>query len=178
MPHYVRDPLPGATYFFTVNLEDRSSYLLVRQIALLRKAYSGVQARHPFATIAICVLPDHLHAVWRLPENDADFAGRWSLIKAAFSRELPAPAQRTSQARHGDKGIWQRRYWEHRIRDESDLARHVEYIHFNPVKHGHVREVRDWPFSSFHRWVRRGDVPRTWGLVRAAGGGGRFGERE
>lgn len=178
MPHYLRAFVPGATYFFTVNLEDRSSYLLVREIARLRKVYAGVQKQHPFETLAICVMPDHLHAIWRLPENDADFPKRWSLIKAGFSRGLPIATERSdSQLDHGDKGIWQRRFWEHVVRDEKDFLNHVQYIHFNPVKHGHAREVRDWPFSSFHRWVKKGMLPKEWGLVRAAETDGKFGER-
>jgi putative transposase len=178
MPHYLRAFVPGATYFFTVNLEDRGSYLLVREIGRLRQAYAEVQKQHPFETLAICILPDHLHALWRLPENDHDFPKRWSLIKAGFSRGLDAnPGRAVSQVEHGDKGIWQRRFWEHVVRDEKDFANHVQYIHFNPVKHGHAREVRDWPFSSFHRWVKKGMLPKEWGLARTAGTDGKFGER-
>jgi putative transposase len=177
MPRYVRNFLPGGTYFFTVALADRSSYLLVREIQRLRASYAEVQARHPFQTLAICVLPDHLHALWKLPEDDADVATRWSRIKRGFSIGVDVATARTgSQQRRRERGIWQRRYWEHQIRDEDDLARHVDYIHFNPVKHGHARLVRDWPFSSFHRWVKRGDLPVEWGLVQGESGG-QFGER-
>jgi putative transposase len=177
MPRYIRHFLPGATYFFTVTLADRASTLLVDEIARLRMAYAATREQYPFDTVAICVLPDHLHAVWRLPVGDADVPLRWGSIKRAFSRECAAtPARSASQARRREKGIWQRRYWEHQIRNEDDLARHVEYIHWNPVKHGLVRQVRDWPFSSFHQWVRRGDLPPAWGLVEAESGG-RFGER-
>jgi putative transposase len=175
MPNYRRALVPGATYFFTVVLEDRTSDLLVRQIDVLRRAYAATVANHPFETVAICVMPDHLHAIWRLPEGDSDFPLRWQLIKRRFSRGMaPAPERSASQTSKRDKGIWQRRYWEHQIRDEGDLARHVDYIHFNPVKHGLVAQVKDWPHSSFHKWVERGDLPVEWGLVKQAGGN--FGE--
>ncbi|MGV3569158.1 MAG: REP-associated tyrosine transposase [Ramlibacter sp.] len=176
MPRYLRNFIPSGTYFFTVALEDRRSDLLVREIARLREAYAVVQRRHPFETLTICILPDHLHAVWRLPPDDPRVSMRWSLIKHGFSSGLPAPATNRSQASRREKGIWQRRFWEHQIRNDDDLVRHVEYIHFNPVKHGLVRQVRDWPFSSFHRWVRRGDLPEAWGMVETAGSGS-FGER-
>jgi REP element-mobilizing transposase RayT len=113
--------------------------LLVDYIDLLRQAFRYVRRRHPFDIEAIVVLPDHLHAIWMLPEGDADFALRWRLIKSMFSRGLPA-GERTSasRAQKGERGIWQRRYWEHTLRDEEDFARYADYIHFNPVKHGHV----------------------------------------
>jgi putative transposase len=175
MSNYRRALIPGATYFFTVVLEDRTSDLLVRQIDVLRKAYASTVAAHPFETLAICVMPEHLHAIWRLPEGDSDFCLRWQLIKRRFSRGMPPAAERSaSQISKRDKGIWQRRYWEHQIRDETDLARHVDYIHFNPVKHGLVAQVKDWPHSSFHKSVERGDLPTTWGLVKHASGD--FGE--
>ena len=175
MPRYLRSFIPGGTCFFTVTLADRRADLLVREIDRLRQAYALVQRRHPFETLAICILPDHLHAVWRLPAGDAKVSMRWSLIKHAFSSGLAPSIPSESQRTRREKGIWQRRFWDHQIRDDNDLARHVEYIHFNPVKHGLVREVRDWPFSSFHRWVKRGDLPPEWGLVQAVGGAG-FGE--
>lgn len=176
MATFRRARVPGGSYFFTVALEDRSSDVLVRHVDLLRKAYAATQKRRPFGTVAICILPDHLHAIWTLPENDADFARRWNLIKGGFSRSLPAATCRSaSMASKREKGIWQRRYWEHVIRDERDLERHVDYIHFNPVKHGHVTRVCDWPHSSFHRYVARGDLPADWGgdVTEIAG---RFGE--
>jgi putative transposase len=130
MSRYIRSFIPGATYFFTVNLEDRSSDQLVRDIEKLRSAYASVQQRHPFETIAISILPEHLHALWRLPDGDANFALRWQQIKRAFSTQLDAPMSvRPSLAAKREKGVWQRRYWEHQIRDEDDLARHVDYIH-------------------------------------------------
>jgi putative transposase len=147
-----------------VTLADRSSDTLIRHIDRLRSAYTSAQKRYPFKTIAICILPDHLHAIWSLPPDDADFPLRWNLIKGGFSRGLPASADRTeSKISRREKGIWQRRYWEHAIRDDADLARHVDYIHFNPVKHGYVSKVRDWPHSSFHRFVAKGILPPDWG---------------
>jgi putative transposase len=134
MSWYRRAKLEGGAFFFTVTLADRSSDLLVRHIDRLRRIYASVQEGNPFATIAICVLPDHLHAVWSLPAGDADFPLRWSLIKSGFSRGLPCAATpAASKIPKRERGIWQRRYWEHLIRDEADLARHVDYIHFNPV---------------------------------------------
>ena len=126
----------------------------------------------------MAVLPDHLHAVWTLPEGDADFAKRWQLIKSTFSRALPS-GERISESRiaRRERGIWQRRYWEHTIRDENDFARHVDYIHINPVKHGLVTRVRDWPFSSFHRMVKLGIYPEDW-AGDAAVNSGKFGERD
>ena len=106
------------------------------------------------------MLPDHLHSVWSLPPDDADFPLRWSLIKSKFSRGLPADAERTSsKITKREKGIWQRRYWEHAIRSDEDLTRHVDYIHFNPVKHGYVSRASDWPHSGFARYVARGLLP-------------------
>ena len=164
MSWYRRAKIKGGTYFFTVTLADRSSGLLVEQIDLLRRAYGNVQKRLPFESVAICILPDHLHAIWALPVDDADFSLRWNLIKGGFSRGLPnAPQRSPSKLAKREKGVWQRRYWEHAIRDDADLARHVDYVHFNPVKHGLVPRVADWPYSSFHQHVARGVLPVDWG---------------
>ena len=164
MSRYRRVKIPGASYFFTVAIADRSDDLLIRHVDLLRDVYAAVQCRLPFETIAICVLPDHLHAVWRLPEGDSNFPLRWSQIKSGFSRKLPAGTLRTpSKIARREKGHWQRRYWEHAVRDEVDLTRHIDYIHYNPVKHGLVSRVRDWPHSSFHAYVERGTLPLDWG---------------
>jgi putative transposase len=123
-----------------------------------------VQERLPFETVAICILPNHLHALWHLPQGDADFASRWSLFKSDFSRGIPAAGARSaSKLKKREKGIWQRRYWEHAIRDDRDLERHVDYIHYNPVKHGLVSRVVDWPHSSFHRYVEKSLLPVDWG---------------
>jgi putative transposase len=175
MPYYRRARIPGGTYFFTVTLADRAGDLLVRHIDLLRLAYGGAVDRRPFETIAICVLPDHLHAIWTLPEGDLDFPARWSLIKSSFSRSLPPAPRPKSKVGKREKGIWQRRYWEHVIRDETDLVHHIDYIHWNPVKHGLVPRVLDWPHSSFHRYVAQGTLPPDWG-GDAREIAGRFGE--
>ena len=112
---------------------------------------------------AFVVLPDHIHAVWSLPEHDADFSTRWRLIKLHFARSLPQDERRNAvQNARGERGIWQRRFWEHLIADELDYARHVEYCYINSVKHQLVRRVQDWPYSSFHRDVRAGIFPIDW----------------
>ena len=177
MSQYRRARIEGGWFFFTVTLANRSSDLLVRHIERLRNAYAVALERDPFETIAICVLPDQLHAIWALPPDDADFSRRWSLIKHDFSCGLPAHSDRSrSKLGKREKGIWQRRYWEHAIRDDTDLARHVDYIHFNPVKHGLVTRACDWPHSSFHRYVARGFLPADWGGDIAELPRGRFGE--
>jgi putative transposase len=163
MPDYRRPSTKGGVFFFTVVLADRSSSLLIEEIDRLRQAYRVVQERRPFETIAVCILPDHLHALWSLPEHDADFVMRRSLIKSGFSRGIEARQRSESKTSRREKGVWQRRYWEHAIRDNADLARHVDYIHFNPVKHGHVARVVDWQYSSFHRFVERGLLVADWG---------------
>jgi putative transposase len=149
----------------------------VRHIERLRNAYAAARTRDPFETIAVCVLPDHLHATWALPPDDADFSRRWSLIKYNFSRGLPInPDRSQSKIAKRETGIWQRRFWEHAIRDEADLARHIDYIDFNPVKHGLVSRACNWPHSSFHRYVARGFLPLDWGGDAARPTRGRFGE--
>lgn len=164
MPNYRRARVPGATWFFTVNLHDRRSDLLVREIALLRETVRATKARHPFHIDAWVVLPEHMHCLWTLPPGDADFALRWQVIKFGFSRRLSKTETRSeANLRRRERGIWQRRYWEHLIRDERDYERHFDYIHGNPLKHGHVARVRDWPYSSFHRAVRDGVYPSDWG---------------
>lgn len=164
MTNYRRNVLAGGTYFFTVNLMDRRSRLLIENIGLLRAACRYVRRRHPCGTDAIVVLPDHMHVLWTLPPGDADFSTRWRLIKSMFSRSLPATEPvSASRLRKGERGIWQRRYWEHTIRDERDFLHHADYIHFNPVKHGHVRRAVDWPYSSFRRMARLGVYPQDWG---------------
>ena len=164
MPQYRRAKIEGSIFFFTVGLADRKQNLLVDEIERLRRSYRLAQQRRPFETVAICVLPDHLHALWALPAGDADYSTRWSLIKSGFSRGLdPAISRSASKVTKREKGIWQRRYWEHVIRDDADLERHADYIHFNPVKHGYVPRVSDWPYSSFHGYVARGLLPADWG---------------
>lgn len=163
MSNYRRANIAGGTFFFTLTLADRTSDLLVSHVDRLRDIYGSVQRRRPFETVAIVILPDHLHAIWSLPSEDTDFSTRWNLIKSGFSRCFPAAARSASKRAKREKGIWQRRYWEHVIRDECDLARHIDYIHFNPIKHGLVSRASDWPHSSFHQYVKRGDLPADWG---------------
>jgi putative transposase len=177
MINYRRNFVPGGCFFFTVNLADRRLSLLTDHLEALRAAFRETRQRHPFEIDAIVILPDHLHTVWTLPADDADFATRWRLIKTTFSRNVPA-VERVSGSRFakGERGIWQRRYWEHTIRDDNDFERHVDYVHINPVKHGLVAHVRDRLPSSFHRMVRLGIYPADWaGEVSRAGHD--FGER-
>jgi REP-associated tyrosine transposase len=163
MPDYRRNRVPGGTYFFSVNLLKRDSALLVPHIDALRDAVRTVRDRRPFHIDAWVVLPEHMHAVWTLPIDDADYSGRWKAIKIAFSKTLPKTEFLSPvRAAKGERGIWQRRYWEHTIRDEKDYAAHVDYVHINPVKHGLVTCVRDWPHSSFHRCVAQGVYVPDW----------------
>ena len=176
MPNYRRAFVPGGCWFFTVNLLDRRTRLLTDHIEALRDATRRTRHGYPFRIDAFVVLPDHLHAVWTLPPGDADFSIRWRLIKSRFARSIPKD-ERLSRVRRarGERGIWQRRFWEHLIRDDADYARHVEYCYINPVKHGLVRRVSDWPHSSFHRAVRAGIFPEDW--AGDIGPAGEFGER-
>jgi putative transposase len=163
---YRRAKIKGGTYFFTVNLADRSSTLLTDRIDELRSAVQKIKHEHPFGIDAMVVLPDHIHAIWTLPPEDNDYVTRWALIKAAFSRQIPANEKRSSsRTSKGERGIWQRRYWEHLIRDEQDFNRHVDYIHYNPVKHGYAKSPADWPHSSIHQFIRKGILPSDWGSV-------------
>jgi putative transposase len=155
MPNYRRAFVAGGCWFFTVNLFDRKSRLLVESIDALREAVRETQQRFPFQIDAMVILPDHIHAVWTLPDDDFDFPLRWRRIKALFSRSFPGSEWRTeARRRRRERGIWQRRYWEHLIRDERDYAHHISYCWFNPVKHKLVASVEDWPYSSFHRDMR------------------------
>jgi putative transposase len=177
MPEYRRHRVPGGTYFFTVALADRRSDLLVREISALRAAVVRTRLLYPFQIDAWVVLPEHMHAVWTLPKGDSGYSLRWMLIKRWFSAAIPAGENRSeSRVAKGERGIWQRRFWEHTVRDSDEFARHIDYVHFNPVKHGLVAQVIDWPHSSFSRAVARGQYPADWG--RADGGAGGFGEVE
>ncbi|MRS13517.1 transposase [Enterobacteriaceae bacterium RIT691] len=150
MPNYRRYYINGGTWFFTVNLKDRHADLLTRHISSLREAVQTVKQAKPFVIDAWVVLPEHMHCIWTLPENDADYSGRWRDIKKRFTRALKG------------NGIWQPRFWEHAIRNENDLRRHMDYVYLNPLKHGWVQRVQDWPYSSFHRDVRKGIYPVDW----------------
>jgi putative transposase len=163
MPNYRRNRVPGGTFFFTVNLLDRRSHLLVTQIDTLRDAVRQTRIRAPFHIDAWVVLPDHMPCLWTLPEGDADFPGRWRAIKTAFSKGLPTGEPRSpAMTSRGERGIWQRRYWEHTIRDDCDFTAHLDYTHFNPVKHGLVGHPADWPHSSLRRCVAKGLYPAGW----------------
>ena len=165
MPEYRRNRVPGGTYFFTVNLLDRRSDLLVTHIGSLRASVARVRHLMPFHIDAWVVLPDHMHALWTLPEGDVDFSHRWQAIKMGFSKSInPAEPLSTSRRVRGERGIWQRRFWEHTVRDEQDYARHFDYIHFNPVKHGLASSAAAWPYSSFHRAVAQGHYPSSWSV--------------
>ena len=156
MSRYLRPRAPGASVFFTVALADRRSRLLVAEVAALRKAVRATKDERPFRIDAWVVLPDHLHALWTLPEGDADYSTRWRLIKTRFSRGLPVgPLKPSHEARH-ERGIWQRRFWERHIRNEADFAAHLRYCWWNPVKHGLVEKPEDWAYSSVHRDIRSG----------------------
>jgi putative transposase len=165
MTEYRRFYYPGATWFFTVNLAERhGNQLLTERIDVLREAFAYVKNKHPYKIDAMVVLPEHLHCILTLPEGDGDFSTRWGLIKAYFSRHIEA-GERISKSRKSrdERGLWQRRFWEHLIRDETDYRQHIDYIHWNPVKHSWARCVKDWPHSSFHRYVKRGIYSENWG---------------
>jgi putative transposase len=177
MPNYRRWFAPGGCWFFTVTLLDRRASHLTDHIDALREATAWTKRRLPFRIDAFVVLPDHLHAIWTLPENDADFSTRWRLIKTRFAQAIPRTEKlNETQLRRSERGIWQRRFWEHYVRDEDDFARCVEYCAINPVKHGLVQRVADWPHSTFHRDVRRGIFSEDWGSEVTITGD--FGERK
>jgi putative transposase len=176
MPNYRRAFVPGGCWFFTANLLNRQQNLLIDKIDALRDATRQTQLRYPFHIDAMVILPDHIHAIWTLPPGDLDFSIRWRLIKTRFAKSIPKgePLSAVREAR-GERGVWQRRFWEHLIRDEDNYRRHVEYCYINPMKHGLVGRVCDWPFSSFHRDVRDGIFSQDWaGDVEHEG---EFGER-
>jgi len=173
MTNYRRADFPGGYYFFTVVTHDRRPLFndpLARDC--LHAAWAATRAQMPFEDVALCLLPDHLHCVWKLPEGDADFSRRWARIKAGFTHRYLAAGgaeskQSASRHRKRERGIWQRRFWEHQIRDERDLQRHVDYTHYNPVKHGLVERVEDWPWSSYHRYARQAPYPgQYWPAAR------------
>ena len=174
MPNYRRARVAGASYFFTLVTYKRVP-LLANESArfCLRAAISKVRDEHPFEIDGFCLLPDHLHTIWTLPEGDSDYSGRWRAIKGDFSRNYRRSNSNGakpvgSRKIRGETTIWQRRFWEHLIRDDGDFQRHFDYLHFNPVKHGHVESVADWAWSSFHRYVREGVYPSDWGGTREA----------
>jgi putative transposase len=163
MVRYRRNFVPGGMFFFTVTLNDRRSSALVDHVDLLRAAFRKTRGEQAFAVDAIVVLPDHLHAIMTLPTGASDFSGRWRRIKSAFTRGVVASGVPVARNHRGQYALWQKRFWEHTIRDEADFERCADYIHFNPVKHRLVMSPVAWPFSSLHRYVRTGELPRDWG---------------
>jgi len=165
MTEYRRTYIPGATWFFTVNLALREgNQLLVDHIDDLRHAFRYIKEKHTFRLDAVVVLPDHLHCLWTLPAGDTNFSMRWNLLKGHFSRAIGKGEQISrSRQKRRERGVWQRRFWEHLVRDQDDFNLHVDYIHWNPVKHGWVERVADWPHSSFHEYTARGVYPEDWG---------------
>jgi len=164
---YRRAKTPGATYFFTLVTHQRQPMFAdAAMVDLLRKCFRRVKLKHPFEIDAMVVLQEHLHCIWTLPKDDGNFSMRWRLIKGDFSRRCPDAHKQSrtdSRIRKGEQAVWQRRFWEHQIRDEPDFTQHVDYIHFNPVRHGLVMAPKDWPYSSFHRYVQDGCYPFDWG---------------
>lgn len=171
MPEYRRARIDGGTYFFTVVTYHRQPLLTTEESrAILHSAWLNVERRYPFTTDAICLLPDHLHCIWTLPPGDHNYSLRWGEIKKIFSKAYRVQTgtgnggyRSDSQVKRQDACIWQRRFWEHTIRDLEDFNRHIDYIHYNPVKHGLVSNVSDWQWSSFHRYVQAGYYDQSWG---------------
>lgn len=175
MPNY-RRARDGNTYFFTIVTYQRQPILCLDECkGVLRDVIKGVQLSHPFKIEAWVLLPDHIHCMWRLPEGDKDYSMRWGIIKKEFTKKVQNLAGKAiplvgrahptlSRQKHREGTIWQRRFWEHQIRDEKDFAVHCNYIHYNPVKHGLVRSPKDWEYSTFHRFVKQGVYPVEWGM--------------
>ncbi len=169
MPDYRRWYEPGGTYFFTAVAHVRRPIFCGDMArGCLHDGIEIVRKKWPFKLVAIVLLPDHIHTVWTLPPGDARYPTRWQRLKEEFTRaylgrggaEVPPSLSRLLQ---GERGVWQRRYWEHTVSDEEDLKRCVDYVHWNPKKHGYVDNVRDWPWSSFHRYVGWGEYTLDWG---------------
>jgi len=173
MPQY-RRARTGSTYFFTLVTFGRQPILCLPPIpSALRRALENVRVTRPFHIDAWVLMPDHMHCIWTLPDGDVDYSTRWSLIKNSVSRfaglpERSATTTSVSRIKHRDAAIWQRRFYEHQIRDELDFERHVDYVHFNPVRHGHAASAADWPYSTFHRYVREGMYAPDWGGTQPA----------
>jgi putative transposase len=168
MPNYRRAQTPGGTFFFTVVTHQRQPILLEPVFrAALREAVTRTRSHHPFTIDAWVLLPDHLHTIWTLPEHDTQFSLRWNIIKQLCSKALPEfrDDSRLSASRvaRRETSIWQRRFWEHQVRDDTDFERCMDYVHYNPVKHGLVSRVKDWEWSTFHRLVSQGVYQEDWG---------------
>jgi len=163
MSDYHRSKTEGASYFFTVvTCQRKKIFFDDGNIAILRNAFKKVKKRQPFDIEAIVILHDHLHCIWKLPEADNDFAGRWREIKKHVTRQITEVRNKRNE---GD--VWQKRFWEHQIRDLQDWHNHMDYIHYNPVKHGYVSQPSQWPYSSFGKWVKNGFYEKDWGVGHA-----------
>ena len=174
MPNYIRPKIEAATIFFTVAFAKRGGDVLVREIEALRVAVAQTRLQRPFEIDAFVVLPDHLHAIWTLPQGDCDFPTRWKDIKTRFTKSVGIIGGRSaSKITKGEAGLWQRRFWDHHIRDEQDYQNHIRYCWGNPVKHGFVARAADWPYSSIHRDIRLGRVEPEWSGLAPDG---QFGE--
>ena len=182
MTHYRRSNIAGATYFFTLASYRRQPILCdVTVRNALREAIVSVRIKRPFTINAWVLLPDHMHCIWTLPRDDADFSIRWGMIKRQVSMMCGAEYNRptwinASKRKHRESTFWQRRFWEHQIRDETDFMRHADYIHYNPVKHGLCQRVAEWPHSTFHGYVAQGIYPVDWAGAESGSGIGMFGE--
>ena len=169
MPHYLRAWVPGGTFFFTIaTFGRRRIFNHPESRRILGKTVNQVRRACPFSLDAWVLMPDHLHTIWTLSQEDTNYGKRIGLVKANFSKAAKTwfhdeSMMNPSRRDRRETTIWQRRFWEHTIRDEEDLARHFDYIHYNPVKHGLVQRVRDWPYSSFHRLVKQEIYPIHWG---------------
>lgn len=183
MPRYIRAKAKGGTFFFTVVTHRRQKiFSLPENRELLREAIINVRTELPFSLDAWVLLPDHLHCLWTLPEGDGDFSKRWALIKLLFNKKarqflhMHSTDAGDSLSKQDQSAVWQKRFWEHQIRDEKDFQRHFDYIHYNPVKHGLVNQVRDWPFPTFHKYLQQGYYPENWGEGVSLEATARFGE--
>jgi putative transposase len=163
MVQYRRNFQQGGVFFFTVTLKSRQSNYLTEYINLLRASFRECKQRYPFIINAIVVLPEHLHCIWTLPQQDSNYSARWRFIKYRFTRGLISRGVGLTKDKNGLYNLWQRRFWEHTIKDENDLQNHTDYIHINPVKHGYVQKTIDWEYSSFHSYVRKGLIASDWG---------------
>lgn len=171
MPNYRRSYTEGGTYFFTVNTYLRQPILVHPYFrANLRKAVVEARGRFPFSVDAWVLLPDHLHCIWTLPKNDSNYSGRWAFIKRFTTKNCKGIFEnqnllKISNIKRSESTLWQRRFWEHQIKDEADYIAHMDYIYWNPIKHGYVTSVKKWPYSTFHRDVKRGIYDKNWGNI-------------
>ncbi len=162
MVYYRRARTPGGSYFFTLALQDRTSSLLIEHIHSLTRAFRQTRTNNPFLTLAIVILPEHLHVLWKLPPDDCDYSTRWRQIKTYFTQAVIKQGVVLNKNARGEYNLWQKRFWEHQISDEKDLEQHINYIHYNPVKHGLVIHPTDWEFSSIHRYIKKGVLSGNW----------------